>query len=125
MKKVLIVEDDKDFLWILRNSFNNQPFSVLYAESGEKGLALAEKEKPDLMLIDIILPGIDGITMAQKIKEKGLTPQMIFLTNLKDTGNISRVMETIDNADYIVKADVHLDDIITRVKNRLEGEAKE
>lgn len=125
MKKILIVEDDKDFLWILKTSFTNQPFSMIYAENGEDGLIMAEKEKPDLILIDILLPQMDGITMAQKIKEKGLNPQMIFLTNLKDPNRISKVMETVGQADYIVKSDMHINDIIARVKDRLKSDTKQ
>src|SRR5437762_3244592 len=91
-KKVLIVEDDKDFLWLLRQSFPTKEFSVFYAEDGEQGLETAQKEKPDVILIDILLPKMDGIAMAKKIKEAGLDPQMIFLTNLKDPQHISEVM---------------------------------
>src|SRR3989344_41300 len=119
IKKVLIVEDDKDFLWILKQSFNNQCLSMLYALDGEEGLAMAEKEQPDLMIIDILLPKIDGITMAQKIKEKGVSSQMIFLTNLKDQDHIIKVLEAVGEVDYIVKADTRIDTIVSRVKSKL------
>lgn len=119
MKKVLIVEDNEDFIWILKQSFNNQPFSVFYADDGEKGLAMAEKEKPDLIMIDVLLPKMNGIDMARKIKEKGIKSEMIFLTNLKDENNISQVMDITGGADYIVKADVPIDTIISRVKSKL------
>jgi len=119
IKKVLIVEDDKDFLWILKQSFNNQGLSMLYALDGEEGLAMAEKEQPDLMIIDILLPKIDGITMAQKIKEKGVSSQMIFLTNLKDQDHIIKVLEAVGEVDYIVKADTRIDTIVSRVKSKL------
>lgn len=119
MKKVLIVEDDKDFLWILRQSFSGQLFSVIFAENGEEGLTLAEKEKPDLIVIDILMPKMNGIDMARKIKEKGIKSQMIFLTNLKDENHISQVMDITGGADYIVKADVPVTTIVSRVKNKL------
>ena len=119
MKKVLIVEDDKDFLWLLRQSFENQGLSVNYAVDGEEGLAMAEKEKPDLIMIDILLPKMDGITMAKKIKEKGVDSQMLFLTNLKDPQHISEVMNVAVGADYIVKSDMHIDAIVDRVKSKL------
>ena len=119
IKKVLIVEDDKDFLLILKQSFNNQGLSMLYALDGEEGLAMAEKEQPDLMIIDILLPKIDGITMAQKIKEKGVSSQMIFLTNLKDQDHIIKVLEAVGEVDYIVKADTRIDTIVSRVKSKL------
>ena len=119
MKKILIVEDDKDFLWILRESFNNQDFDVVYAENGEDGLGMALKEKPDLIMIDILMPKMNGIEMAKKIKEKGIESPMIFLTNLKDESHISQVMEITGGADYIVKADVPVSSIVERVKSKL------
>ncbi len=119
MKKVLIVEDDKDFLWLLRQNFDKQPFSVVYADDGEKGLAMAQEEKPDLIVIDIVLPKMDGITMAKKIREKGVKSQMIFLTNLKDPEHISKALETVGETDYIVKADIQLDVIVERIKKKL------
>lgn len=119
MKKVLIVEDDKDFLWLLRQSFDTSGLAVVYAIDGEEGLEMAKKEKPDLMLIDILLPKFDGITMAKKIKESGVNSQMVFLTNLRDPEHISEVMNIAAGADYIVKSDMHIDAIVERVKNKL------
>ena len=119
MKKILIVEDDKNFMMMLKNSLANQPVSVFYAEDGEIGLEKAEKENPDLILIDIMMPKLNGIEMAKKIKEKGLNPKMIFLTNLNDEKNISEVLENFDQTDYILKSDVNIDAVIERVKNKL------
>jgi len=119
MKKILIVEDNKDFLWLLRQSFSNQPFSVLYAEDGQEGALLAEKEKPDLILVDILMPKMDGITMVQNLKAQGNTAQVIFLTNMKDLDHISKAMEVTGESDYIVKSDVRLDVIVERVHNKL------
>ncbi len=119
IKKVLIVEDDKDFLWILKQSFSNQLFSVLFTEDGEEGLVMAEKEKPNLIVVDILMPKMNGIEMVQKLKERGIMPKIIFLTNLKDENHISQVMEITGGADYIVKADVPISTIIERVKSKL------
>ncbi len=118
-KKILIVEDDKDFLWFLRQTFESQGLSLVYAEDGENGLEMAQKENPDLILIDILLPKMDGIEMAKKIKEKGLSPKMIFLTNMKDPEHISRALEAAGESDYIVKVDVHIDSVVQRVKDKL------
>jgi len=119
MKKVLIVEDDKDFLSILKQSFSDQPFSVIYAQDGEEGLVMAEKEKPDLILIDILMPKTNGIDMVRKLKEKGIKTQMIFLTNLKDEYHISQVMDVTGGTDYIIKSDVSIGTIIDRIKSKL------
>ncbi len=118
-KKVLIVEDDKDFLWILRQALDHQAFSVIYALDGEEGVKLAEKEHPDLIIMDILLPKMDGISAAKKIKEQGINAQIVFLTNFKDPEHISAAMEAVGQADYIVKSDVHIDAILDRINNKL------
>ena len=121
-KKILIVEDDKSYLWILRQSFENEGFSVLFAEDGEEGLEAAIKEKPDLILLDILMPKMDGITMARKLKEKGTESYIMFLTNFKDAEHVSQAVEAVNETDYIVKSDLHVDQIIVRVKKRLGTE---
>lgn len=118
-KKILIIEDNKDFLWILRQSFDNQNVAVVYAMDGEEGLAMAEKEKPDLIIMDILLPKMDGISVARKIKEKGINAKMIFLTGFKDSEHISNAIDAFSDADYIVKTDMRIDDIVARVKDKL------
>lgn len=118
-KKILIVEDDKDFLWILRQSFDNQNIAVVYALDGQEGLTMAEKEKPDLIIMDILLPKMDGISVARKIKEKGINAKMIFLTGFKDSQHISDAIDSFSDADYIVKTDLKIDDIVARVKDKL------
>lgn len=118
-KKILIVEDDKNFLWLLRQSFAGENLTVVFALDGEDGLGLAEKENPDLILIDILLPKMDGITMAKKLKEKGIKSKIIFLTNMKDPEHLSAAVEVVEETDYIVKSDLHMDQIVARVKEKL------
>jgi two-component system, OmpR family, alkaline phosphatase synthesis response regulator PhoP len=119
MKKLLIVEDDKDFLWILRQSFNNHGMEIFYAVDGQEGLEKADKERPDLIMIDILLPKMNGIEMAKAIRKKGVDSQMIFLTNFKDAEHISQALDAVGETDYIVKSDMRIDDIVDRVKKKL------
>ncbi|KKP43321.1 MAG: Two-component response regulator [Parcubacteria group bacterium GW2011_GWA1_33_6] len=120
-KKILIVEDDKDFSWILRQSLESQFLTVVYAMDGEEGLAMAQKENPDLIVIDILMPKMDGITMARKIKEKGIKSKMIFLTNFKDSDHITKALDVASEIDYIIKSDMHIDAIVERIKNKLNS----
>jgi two-component system, OmpR family, alkaline phosphatase synthesis response regulator PhoP len=119
-KKILIVEDDNEFLWILRESFHREKLPVLFAQDGEEALAKIESEKPDLVILDIMLPKMDGMEVAKKIKEKGINCKIIFLTNLKDPLHVSQAMEIVGDTDYIVKSDLHVGQIIQRVRERLE-----
>ncbi|MEK7659010.1 MAG: response regulator [Patescibacteria group bacterium] len=120
-KKILIVEDNKDFLFILRQSLSMEDFSVVYALDGEEGLVMAETEKPDLIILDILLPKMDGITVAKKLKEKGANSQIIFLTDFKDAEHISNAVDAVKDTDYIVKSDLRIEDIVARIKNKLNA----
>jgi len=117
-KKILIAEDDKSLLSLLEDQLTEAGFSVVTAIDGEEGLALAEKEKPDLFLLDILMPKIDGITMAKKIKEADANALIIFLTNFDDIKHISSAIE-VGNSDYLIKSDWKLEDIVKKVKAKL------
>lgn len=119
-KKILIVEDDKDFLWILKQSFMSAGFVVFTAGDGEEGLAVAKKEKPDLILLDIIMPKMDGIEMAKKLQEAKSSAQIVFLTNMKDESHISKAMETVPTTEYIIKSDLNVNEVVDRVKSKLD-----
>lgn len=117
-KKILIVEDDPPLQTILRETFESEGFTVFVAEDGEQGFNITKKENPDLVLIDILLPKVDGITMAGEIKDLGLGTKMIFLTNLSDVGNITKAT-AIALTDYLVKSDWNIEDVVGRVKSKL------
>ena len=117
-KKILIVEDDKDYFFILKTNFEMAGFSVIVAENGEEGLNLIEKEKPDLIILDIMMPIMSGFEMAKKMKEKNITIPIIFLTHLKDADSMSKALE-ITPTDYIVKSDILPDKIVAEAKKKL------
>ena len=118
-KKILIVEDNKDFLEIFRQGLGSEKFFIVEAMNAEDGLVLAEKEKPDLIVIDIGLPKMNGIAMAKKLKEQGIKSQIIFLTDYSDAEHISQAIETVSQTDYIVKSDTPIDKIVSRIKEKL------
>ena len=118
-KKILIVEDDKNFLWILKQSFSSAGFYVATASDGEEGLAAAEKERPDLILLDILMPKMDGIETAKKLQEAKNAALIIFLTNIKDEEHMSKAMEAVPKTEYIIKSDLGISEIVDRAKSRL------
>lgn len=119
-KKILIVEDDEGFCDILKTSFDGAEFSIVTAEDGLDGLQKVKDEKPDLLLVDIMMPKMDGIQMVKKLKEEGVATPVIFLTNVNDEKRISEVMEMGGaNVDYIVKTEVRIGDVIERIKRKL------
>jgi len=118
-KKILIAEDDKSLISALQEKFKKEGFSVVTASDGEEGIIAAKKEKPDLLLVDIKMPKIDGITMARKAKEAGINAPIIFLTNFDDVKHISDAIE-VSKSDYLIKSDWDLDQIVEKVKAKLE-----
>ena len=117
-KKILIVEDDEDFSYILQKKFEAEGFSVIIAKDGEEGAMAAEKEKPDLILSDMLMPKMDGLAMAKKIKEVHVNAPIIFLTNIKNTAHAGDG-QTMDNIDYLIKSDTRIDDIVAKSKIKL------
>ena len=116
-KKILVVEDTKSYLFILTETLRDAGFTVVSAEDGEAGLLAVESEKPDLILLDITMPKMDGITVSKKLKEAGSLVPIIFLTNMSDLKNVSEAMQNA--TDYIVKADTSVDDVVVKVKEKL------
>lgn len=118
-KKILIVEDETPLLDSLKEKFIGEGFNVFTAVDGIEGLEIAKKEKPNLVLIDILLPKKDGVTMAKEIKALNLGISMIFLTNLSDAEHISDAI-SVGMVDYLVKSEWNIDDLVKRVKEKLE-----
>jgi len=116
-KKVLIVEDDEDFVFILKIKFESEGFSVVTAGDGEGAVDTAKQEKPDLILSDILLPKMNGVEMAKKIKEANKDVKIVFLSNLTDTEYTSEVKKM--GFTYLVKSDLKISDIVERVKKEL------
>ncbi len=119
-KKILIVEDEQDIRQTLVDKFTDEGFDVFNAENGKKGLELALKEHPDLILLDIIMPVMDGITMAEKMREDkwGKNVSIIMLTNLSDVEKVSKVLES-GVYEYLIKSDWKIADLVKRVKEKL------
>ncbi len=119
-KKILIVEDERDIRQTLVDKFTDEGFDVFNAENGKKGLELALKEHPDLILLDIIMPVMDGITMAEKMREDkwGKNVSIIMLTNLSDVEKVSKVLES-GVYEYLIKSDWKIADLVKRVKEKL------
>jgi len=117
-KKILIVEDDEDFLSILKTKFTSEGFSVVTAKDGEEGISVAEKEKPDLIFTDVLMPKMGGIEMAKKIKESDKKALIIFLTNMKDSDDTNEIKKS-GEFDYLIKSDLRISEIVEKAKIKL------
>lgn len=120
MKKILIVEDDSFLLSALADSLIQAGFKVIKARDGEEGLAAAFREHPDLILLDIIMPKMDGATMLKKLRQdkKCVAIPVILLTNLSFGKEVEEAIKH-GASDFLVKANWKIEDVIKKVKQRL------
>lgn len=120
-KRILIVEDNTTLVKALSISLKEEKFEVYEAHNGEEGLASAEKLLPDLILCDINMPKMDGLTMLSRIRgtKWGKNLLFIMLTNYSDQQKIS---EALSNSvfTYLVKSDWDLSQIVDEVKKNLK-----
>ncbi len=120
---LLIVEDESPLLGALVDKFSYENFSVLQAKNGEEGLIVALKEQPDLILLDIIMPVMDGMTMLKKLRETsdwGKRVPVILLTNLAAGDQIMNDVIRDEPAYYLVKTDWKIEEVVAKVRERLE-----
>ena len=122
-KKVLIVEDEAPMLAALTDKFEREGFSVEGARDGKTGLDRARVTKPDIILLDIVLPVMDGLTMLKQMRatnDWGKTVPVILLTNLSaDKAEIVRTVAETEPSYYLVKTDWTLDQIVEKVREQL------
>lgn len=121
-KKILIVEDEKMILDALKKKLESSGFEVDMAIDGEEGLRKSLEGDPDLVLLDIILPKMDGMTMLDKLRneEKGKDIPVIILTNLDADTEFEESREKGVN-DYLIKTNWTLDDVVKKIRERLEN----
>jgi DNA-binding response OmpR family regulator len=119
-KTILIIEDEEATLKVLVAKFKHEGFNVLEAKDGEEGLIIAMREKPELVLLDIIMPKMDGMAFLKELRKDswGKTVPIIILTNLSDDKNIAEAMEG-GVYDFLVKSSWETADIVKRAKERL------
>lgn len=124
-KKILIIDDDKIFSKILKDGLTkgSVKHEVTVAHDGEEGLEKVKQERPDLIILDMMMPKVGGIEFLKKMKLFNITPQIpvIVGSQLMDVEKISESVE-LGVKGYIVKSDFSLDNIIKQVENILNKE---
>ncbi|KKP79464.1 MAG: hypothetical protein A2271_04000 [Candidatus Moranbacteria bacterium RIFOXYA12_FULL_35_19] len=121
MKRILIIEDEETLQKALAQYLTEEKFEVLSAMDGEKGVEIAILEKPDLIILDIILPKKDGFQVLDEIKSNNeikKTP-VILLTNLESMEDIQKAFEK-GATTYLVKSEYKLEDIVKKINETLK-----
>lgn len=120
MAKILIVEDDKFLRELITQKILKEGYQTAEAINGEEGVAKAKEEKPDLILLDLILPGIDGFEALRQVKEDPDIAHIpvIVLSNLGQKDDVERGMK-LGAADYMIKAHFTPGEILAKIKSIL------
>lgn len=113
-KKILIIEDEPGILLSLKDEFESEGYTVFTAEDGEEGLTITGQQKPDLIILDIMLPVLDGYEVCKRLRMEGDTTPIIMLT-VKDK-EIDRVLGLELGADDYVTKPFSLRELMARVK---------
>ena len=121
-KKILVIEDEATLQKALNEVLTNEGYEVMSSLDGLRGLELAQKESPDLILLDIILPKMDGFEVLKRIKKDDKISQIpvIILTNLSDISDIQKALD-LGATTYLVKADFHIEDVLKKIEKILNS----
>lgn len=123
MKKILIIEDEPAYLKLLHSELTKRGYQVSDAVNGKKGLEIARKEKPDLILLDIRMPIMDGMAMLHTLRSDTeiATTKVVMLTNLEPDDKILGDVMRDQPLYYCVKSDTKLNDLLKKIEELLQN----
>jgi len=120
-QKILLVEDDKFLRDLIAKKLKIERYEVIEALDGESGIIQAKKVSPDLILLDLILPGINGFNVLAKIKSEVATNKIpvIVLSNLSQQEEVERALK-LGATNFLIKANLTPKEIIAKIKGVLD-----
>lgn len=123
MKKILIAEDETTLRKILADMISQNGFEVLEAGDGEESLKKSFNEHPDLILLNILMPKIDGLAMLEKLREDewGKNVPVIILTNVDPDGKELEKIIEYKASYYLIKSKTNMENIIIKIKELLNA----
>ncbi|MCH7814186.1 MAG: response regulator transcription factor [Planctomycetes bacterium] len=114
MARILIAEDEPDMLMGLRDNLQFEGYEVLEARDGEEAVRLVNEQRPDLMLLDVMMPKLDGLEVCKRIRQAGFTLPVLMLTAKCQEGDIVRGLEA--GADDYVTKPFGMHELLARIK---------
>jgi DNA-binding response OmpR family regulator len=115
-KKILIAEDEAALSRVMNLKFTGSGFNVIVVNDGNIFSEIFDKENPDLVLLDLMIPGLDGFSILKEIKEvKRSKVPVIILSNLGQSEDKSKAKE-LGATDYFVKSDISISEIVEKIK---------
>ena len=126
MKKILLIEDEPTLQKTVSEILSQEGYKILKALDGETGLSLAKSEKPDLILLDLILPKKNGFEVLKGLNEDPETAdiKVMILTNLEGSKDIEKALE-LGATSYLVKSNYNLEDVVAKIKSLLQEDESE
>lgn len=120
-RKILIIEDDKFLRELITRKLTSEGYQTIEAADGEEGVRMTKSEKPDLVLLDLILPGIDGFEALTRIRkeEETVNVPVVILSNLGQKEDIEKGLK-LGATDYLIKAHFSPGEIIEKVSSILK-----
>lgn len=121
--KVLLVEDDKFLRTVLEKKLLNEGFEVIIAEDGEEALQKLVRERPGIILLDIVLPKRSGFAVLEEIQRdpEFRSLPVIILSNLGQREDVEKGI-SLGAVDYFVKAKISLDELLNKIKDYAKSE---
>lgn len=125
-KKILLVEDDDQMATVYKQRLELEGFAVERAENGEKALDLAVKFAPDLILLDVMMPRLNGFDVLDILRTTPATRnvRVIMLTALSQPQDVERARE-LGADDFLIKSQVVIGDVIARIRHHLDMDQKQ
>lgn len=120
-KKILIVEDDSLLAKVMSTTFLAENFEVVTVENGLEVLDAVKKFLPDIIMLDLIIPGIDGFAVLKQLKEDGVTKDIpvAIMSNLGSVGDVKST-KALGADEYFIKANTEIEKIVKYVKAKLK-----
>ncbi|KKR47021.1 MAG: hypothetical protein UU22_C0040G0002 [Parcubacteria group bacterium GW2011_GWA2_40_8] len=120
--KVLLIEDDRFLRELIAQKLEREKFQVMQAVDGEEGLRKLGEQKPNIVLLDLILPGLSGFDVLKKIKEDSANASMpvVILSNLGQREDVERGL-SLGASDFLIKAHFTPQEIIVKIQGILAG----
>ncbi len=120
MKRILIVEDEEIMIDLLQRKLKAHGYEVLVARDGEEGLRLIKAEGPDLIIMDLVMPKMDGFMVMEEIqKDEGLKKiPLIVISNSGQPVELGRVKD-LGAKDWLIKTEFNPQELVEKIKNQL------
>lgn len=117
-KKLLIIDDESIITRALSRALKNEPYEIQIAEDGKKGLELIRKTKPDLIILDMMMPEMTGLQVLEKMKEEKIETPVIFMTAYGDYSTEKQAKDLGVSA-YLTKPFENIEDLLALIKDKL------